>query len=674
VNHRGGRISLSFRQSLDGCRTRRWRRSCDTTPPDTTITAQPSTTTTETVASFSFSASESGSTFACKLDGASWASCSSPKSYSGLSVGTHTFSVRAIDGSGNVDSTPASASWTVQTPPPPAETTPPPDTTPPDTAIIAQPPASTTETAASLSFSASESGSTFACKLDGASWTSCSSPKGYSGLSVGAHAFSVRATDGAGNVDATPASASWTVEAPADTTPPDTTITAQPSANTTETAASLSFASSESGSTFACKLDAGSWASCSSPKGYSGLSVGEHSFSVKATDGVGNVDATPASANWTVEAPADTTPPNTSITSQPSAATTETAASFSFISSESGSAFACKLDAGSWTSCSSPKGYSGLSVGAHTFSVRATDGAGNVDATPASANWTVEAPASPGSHCFSSPHTCGYPDETNTGASGTLTPSGSITVSTNGAVVKDKEVTGKITINASNVTIENVKVIQTATGSGTQAISNNGSGNVIRYVTAAGKGTGSNTIEAAVRGFNGVTLEHDYFYNCNECMQGGGTVKDSYMVVSSIYSGAHAEDIYICSDTINVNHSTLINSVNQTATVFGDTICGGGNKYTVTNSLLAGSGYVFYPQANNTNPAGAQTTITGNHIARCLGAPETKENGHWYCQGGSDSNGIYPFGGSYGIGAYFSGPITWSGNVWDDNLATIPQP
>lgn len=464
----------------------------------------------------------------------------------------------------------------------------------------------------------------------------------------------------------------------ADTITPETTITSQPPASTAETSASLSFASSEGGSTFACKLDAASWGSCGSPKAYSGLAAGTHTFSVRATDAAGNVDSTPATGSWTIEEPApptDTTPPETTITSEPPASTTETTVSFSFSASESGSTFACKLDAASWSSCGSPKAYSGLSVGEHAFSVRATDGAGNVDATPASASWSVQSSGSTGtSHCFSSPHACGYPDQTNTGASGNLTPSGSITVSTNGSVVKDKEVSGKITINASNVTIENVKVVPTVSGSNTQAISNNGSGNVIRNVTAGGKGTGSNTIEAAVRGFNGVTLERVYFYNCNECMQGGGTVKDSYMVVSSIYSGAHAEDIYICSDTINVDHSTLINTVNQTATVFGDTICGGGNEYTVTNSLLAGSGYVFYPQANNTNPPGAQTTITGNHIARCLGSPETKESGHWYCKGGSDSSGIYPFGGSYGIGAYFSGPTTWSGNVWDDNQDTIPEP
>ena len=278
-------------------------------------------------------------------------------------------------------------------------------------------------------------------------------------------------------------------------------------------------------------------------------------------------------------------------------------------------------------------------------------------------------PAGASAACLPNPHACGYPDETNTGASGALTPSGSITVSTDGATVKDREVSGKITINADNVTIENVKIVPTATGSDSQAISNNGSGNLIRYVTAGGKGSGSDTIEAAVRGFDGVTLERDRFYNCNECVQGAATVRDSYMVVSSIYPGAHAEDIYICSEAVTVEHSTLINSVHQTATVFGDTICGGGNEFVVVDSLLAGGGFLLYPQANSEAITGTMN-VSGNRFARCSTAPVYDESsGGTDCAGGPDAGGFYPYGGYYGVSAFAYSGVgqTWVDNVWDDS-------
>jgi hypothetical protein len=169
----------------------------DNTPPETTLTATPAGVSSES-ATFQFVASETTTTFECSLDGAAYAACMSPMSYTGLSPGAHTFSVRAVDAVGNADPSPASYSWTVV------------DTTPPETTITDGPTGTVSTTSATFSFTATEA-ATFACSLDNAAAAPCTSPQAYSDLAAGTHTFSVAATDSAGNTDATPASRTWTV-------------------------------------------------------------------------------------------------------------------------------------------------------------------------------------------------------------------------------------------------------------------------------------------------------------------------------------------------------------------------------------------------------------------------------------------------------------------------------
>ena len=63
--------------------------------------------------------------------------------------------------------------------------------------------------------------------------------------------------------------------------------------------------------------------------------------------------------------------------------TTDRTPTYRFTSSEQGS-FQCKVDKGAFAACSSPFTLKKLKPGKHTFSVRAIDGAGNVDQSPAS--------------------------------------------------------------------------------------------------------------------------------------------------------------------------------------------------------------------------------------------------------------------------------------------------
>src|SRR5205085_6749265 len=169
---------------------------------------------------------------------------------------------RATDHAGNAAVPPASRTWTV-------------DTTAPQTSIAAQPPNPSNDTAPSFPFSSSETGSTFECRVDGGSWAPCTNPHSLSGLTDGPHTFAVRATDAAGNTDASPATYTWTV----DTAAPDTSITSAPTNPSNDTAPSFSFTSTESGSTFECRIDGGSWAPCPNPHTLApALADGSHAF------------------------------------------------------------------------------------------------------------------------------------------------------------------------------------------------------------------------------------------------------------------------------------------------------------------------------------------------------------------------------------------------------------
>jgi sugar lactone lactonase YvrE len=109
-----------------------------------------------------------------------------------------------------------------------------------------------------------------------------------------------------------------------------------------------------------------------------------------AVDGSGNLFVADTGNQRVRKVDPDTVPPETTITSGPSGATNDPTPTFTFSSSEPGSAFECKLDSGSYATCSSPKTTAHLADGSHTFSVRATDPAGNVDPTPASRTFTLD--------------------------------------------------------------------------------------------------------------------------------------------------------------------------------------------------------------------------------------------------------------------------------------------
>ncbi len=114
----------------------------------------------------------------------------------------------------------------------------------------------------------------------------------------------------------------------------------------------------------------------------------DHTVGVEAVDAAGNVSprttVTMTTAGCTT---ADTTPPDTTIVNPPANNSTGSVV-WQFTSSEPGSTFQCKWQNYAWAACTSPIGFTGQGQGTYTFQVKATDSAGNVDPTPATATWT----------------------------------------------------------------------------------------------------------------------------------------------------------------------------------------------------------------------------------------------------------------------------------------------
>ncbi len=339
--------------------------------PDTTIAGSYASLTRSTSIDVAFGSTTADATFECRLDGGTWSACASPIHYAALSDGAHGFDVRAHGPTGLVDASPAHLAWAV-------------DSTAPDTTLLTAPSGIENVATADLTFSASEAGSTFECRLDAGAWSACASPDHLTGIGDGVHTIAVRAADAAGNVDATPASASWIT----DTTPPVVTIGASPPGRTRSTSASVAFASTDATATFACSVDGGSATACTSPLTLSGLAEGAHSVSISATDPAGNHSAASALAAWTV----DLTPPNTSLAGLPADGAPARAFDVTLTSDEVGATFECKVDAAAYALCTSPVHVAAPAAGAHTFTARAIDVAGNVDPTPAQGSWTALAP------------------------------------------------------------------------------------------------------------------------------------------------------------------------------------------------------------------------------------------------------------------------------------------
>ena len=210
-----------------------------------------------TSASFGFSSDEAGSTFECRLDAGPWTACTDPDGHAGLADGDHTFSVRATDSLGNVDPTPATRSWTVDTAPPPA----------PVIELTSAPAALSSDPDPTISFS----GEPVRVPPRRRGLEHVPEPTSAQRAGRRPAQLEIRQIDPAGNTSST-AQHSWTVDATAPAAP---AILSGPPARTTDTTGRFALAG-EPGATVECRLDGGAWHLCPAAFDLDDLALGDH--------------------------------------------------------------------------------------------------------------------------------------------------------------------------------------------------------------------------------------------------------------------------------------------------------------------------------------------------------------------------------------------------------------
>jgi hypothetical protein len=279
--------------------------------------------------------------------------------------------------------------------------------------LSATPAAVTNQTSAAFTYTDSQSGASFQCSLDGASFTGCGTTRpssiSYPGpLSNGAHTFAVRAVSGAQTSAAT--SYSWTIDrtAPgvvsiirADPTPSNaasvrwTVRFTEPVTGVDATDFQLvktglggsPTITAVSGSTDTYTVSA----STGSGTGTLGLNLVDHDSIKDAASnpldsGVGNANV--AGPAYSVDLVA---PPAPTLTQKPSDPSPSATVTFAFTDGDANATFSCSVEGGAWSSCASPKTFSvdTSNSGQHNFAVRASDAAGNTSATT-SYKWKVD--------------------------------------------------------------------------------------------------------------------------------------------------------------------------------------------------------------------------------------------------------------------------------------------
>jgi hypothetical protein len=279
--------------------------------------------------------------------------------------------------------------------------------------------------------------------------------------------------------------------------------------------------------------------------------------------------------------------------------------------------------------------------------------------------------------CMTVPHTCGFPDSTNTGVPAGMAlesvPSqvssgpgwywnaaySELIVKGNGTMLSGLHIQGSLDIQASNVTVKDVQVVT----AGSFGISlRHTTGVTIENSTVSGQNLTTGRVNSAISDVycdsTGMVIKDNNISHFRIGIQmATGLVEGNYLHDPGYINGDHTDGIMAVGTTepMTVENNTVLIDLGQTdAITLGASSPGQAvaNK-TVVGNFLAGGGYSIYGGLGKNNPT-SNIVITGNRFSQLY----------------------FPKAGQYGPVAHFDPTATgnvWSGNVYDATGQTIPS-